>query len=177
MFKKWSIYGALLAAALLFAGCRFVKYSFSGASIGTGVNTVAIAYFPNTAPMVAPILSPTFTDALKDKFARQTRLTLLPDSEFDSGDMQFEGEITGYTSTPAAISGNEYASLNRLTITVRVKFTNNVETQYSFRDARSFSAYADYDSNRLLQEVESSLIPEIVEKLIEDIFNAAVSNW
>lgn len=160
----------LTAAIAVLAGCS-IKFSLSGASIAPEVQTVSIATFPNNAPMVAPILSSTLTDALQDRFARQTRLTQVR----ENGDLNFEGEITGYSTNPIAISGDEYAEMYRLTITVRVRFTNAIQPEYNFD--KSFSAYGDYNSSRLLQEVESTLIPEIVEQLVEDIFNAAVSNW
>ena len=163
------IVSALLV--LLASGGCSVKYSLSGASISPDAKTVSIAHFPNNALMVAPILSPTFTDALQDRFARQTRLQQVR----EGGDLNFEGEITNYTSVPASISGNEYATKNRLTITVKVRFTNAMEPQFNFD--RTFSAYQDYDTSRLLQEVEPTLIPEIVEMLVNDIFNASVSNW
>ena len=163
---------ALFTATLTILPSCTVKYSFSGASIPAAAQTVSIAYFPNNAAMVAPILSSTLTEALKDRFSRQTRLQQVP----DGGDLAFEGEIVNYTSTTASVSSQEYAVLNRLTITVRVRFTNAIEPQYNINN-RTFSAFADYDSNKLLQEVEGALIPEIVEKLVDDIFNAAVSNW
>ena len=87
-----------------------------------------------------------------------------------------EGEIVGYTSTTSSVSSGEYALQNRLTITVKVNFTNVVDEKASFK-ARTFSAYADYDSTKLLNEVESTLIPEIVEQIVTDIFMAAASNW
>ena len=160
----------LFAVAFLLGGCK-VKYSFTGASISPDAKTVSIAYFPNNAPLVAPILSPTLTDALQDRFLKQTRLSLVE----EDGDLAFEGEITGYSSSASSISGDEYAQLNRLTITVKVKFTNKFDSKLNY--TKTFSQYAEYDSNKLLQEVESTLIPEIVEKLVDDIFNAAVSNW
>ena len=79
-------------------------------------------------------------------------------------------------STTSSVSSGDYALQNRLTITVKVNFTNVVDDKASFK-ARSFSAYADYDSTKLLNEVESTLIPEIVEQLVTDIFMAAASNW
>lgn len=170
MKRLLSIASVAIAALVLLAGCS-VKFSFSGASISPNAKTVSIAYFPNNAPMVAPILSSTFTEALKDRFSRQTRLTEVS----ENGDLAFEGEITNYTSTTASVSSQEAAVLNRLTITVRVRFTNALEPQYNFN--KSFTAFSDYDSNILLQEVEGTLIPEIVEQLVDDIFNAAVSNW
>lgn len=148
-----------------------IKYSFSGASIPLEAKTVSIPYFPNNAPMVAPTLSSTLTDALQDKFARQTRLQLVD----TGGDLAFEGEISNYTSTPAAITSAETAAMNRLTITVKVKFTNIYEPQNNYN--KSFSAFTEYDANQLLQDVQDSLIQEIVEQLVQDIFNAAVANW
>ena len=135
------------------------------------MKTISIARFPNNALLVAPILSSTLTDALQERFARQTKLIQVP----ENGDLNFEGEITNYASTPAAISGDEYAVLNNLTITVRVRFTNAVDPSLNFD--KTFSAFSTYESSKLLQEVEPTLIPEIVDQLVEDIFNAAVSNW
>lgn len=148
-----------------------IKYSFTGASISPEVKTYSVADFPNVAPMVAPILSSTFTLALMEKMARSTSLSQVK----SDGDMSFEGEITDYTSMPIAVTGDEYASQNRLTITVRVKFTNRFQPKNNFD--RRFSAFEDYDNNQMLQSVEGTLIPQIVDKLITDIFNAAASNW
>ncbi len=169
-FRKSAAILSLFACLVAFAGCR-VKYSFTGASIPVAAKTFSVSYFPNNAPLVAPILSPTLTEAMQDKFIRQTRLQRIR----EGGDLHFEGEITGYTSTPSAITGNEQAASNRLTITVRVRFTDTVEPKNNYD--RSFSAYLDYSIQRSLQDAEQELIPEIVTMLVDDIFNAAVSNW
>ena len=94
----------------------------------------------------------------------------------EGGDFAFEDEITNYTSTTASVSSDDYALLNRLTITVRVRFTNAINEADSFAN-KTFSAYADYDSTRLLTEVEGELIPEIVDQIVTDIFQAAAGNW
>ena len=156
--------------ALCCTGCT-VKYSLSGASIPPDAKTFSVAYFPNNAPMVAPILSATMTDELTQRFASRTSLTQVT----DGGDFAFEGEIIGYTSTTSSVASGDYALQNRLTITVKVKFTNAIDDKMSFN--RNFSAYADYDSTKLLTEVEGALIAEIVEQLVTDIFMAAASNW
>lgn len=158
------------AVCLLFTSCT-VKYSLSGASIPPDAKTFSVAYFPNNAPLVAPILSATLTDELTQRFATRTRLVQVP----EGGDFAFEGEIIGYTSTTSSVSSGDYAVQNRLTITVKVKFTNAIDDKMSFN--KNFSAYADYDSTRLLTEVEGALITEIVEQLVTDIFMAAASNW
>jgi hypothetical protein len=158
---------ALLAVAAVANGC----YSFTGASIPVAAKTFSVAYFPNNAAMVAPTLSNALTEALKDRFTRQTRLTQVT----EEGDFAIEGEIIRYETTPTSVSADEYALQNRLTITVQVRFNNAVEPQWNFN--KSFSAFADYDANQLLQEVEGALIEEIVEILVDNIFNATASNW
>ena len=148
-----------------------IKYSFTGASISPEVKTYSVADFPNVAPLMSPILAPTFTAALMEKMARSTSLSQVR----SEGDMSFVGEIVDYSSSPVAVTGDEYASQNRLTITVRVKFVNRFQPKNDY-DKR-FSAYEDYDNNKMLQSVEPTLIPQIVEKLVTDIFNEAASNW
>ena len=158
--------------AVLLTGCGVaIKYSLSGASIPPDAKTFSVAYFPNNATMVSPILSSTLTEALVDIFTRRTRLTQVD----EGGDFAFEGEITNYTSTTSSVSSDEYALLNRLTITVKVRFTNALDESMSFN--RTFTAFEDYESTQLLTEVEGTLIPLIVEKLVTDIFQASASNW
>ncbi len=165
----------IVALSALLVGCGYtVGYSLSGASIPPDAKTYSVAYFPNNATMVAPILSSTLTDALKDMFSRRTRLTEVS----EAGDFAFEGEITNYTSTTSSVSAsttNDYGALNRLTITVKVRFTNAIDESASFN--KTFSAFADYESTSLLTEVEGELIPEIVDQIVDDIFQASASNW
>lgn len=152
-----------------FAGCGF--YSFTGASIPAGATTISVAFFPNDAPLVQPTLSQYFTDELQTKFLRQTNLRLIE----DGGDLHFEGSITGYSTMPVAIAGDDRAALNRLTITVRVKFVNELVDENSFES--SFSRFYDYPSNLSLSQVETQAIEVITEALVEDIFNRSLVNW
>jgi len=152
------------------SGCR-IGYSFSGASISPEMKTISVQFFANQAPLFQPTLSTTFTESLKDKMTSQTSLELVN----ATGDLNFEGEITGYSSNPVAIQQNETASLNRLTIAVPVKFTNAKNPKLSFD--RTFSQYTDYESTKTLSSAENELIPIVVDKLVEDIFNAALTNW
>ena len=167
-----TVLAALLCTALL-SGCIFFRggYSLSGASIPEGAKTFSVAYFPNNAPMVSPSLSSTLVEALKDKCSRQTKLQLVE----ENGDFAFEGEIVGYTSTTASVSSDDYAILNRLTITVKVKFTNAIVPENSFN--RTFTAFTDYESTQLLTDVQTELDAEIVSQIVTDIFQAAASNW
>ena len=160
----------LLAAALLLGACGI--YSFTGTSIQNDVNTVTINYFEYKAQKVNPSLSNDLTEALKTRFRRSTRLEQVD----QDGDLEITGEVTGYTVSATAITANEVAAQNRLTVTVRVNFTNRKHSEDDFEN-QTFSAYADYDSTNSLDAVESSLCTEIIDKLIEDIFNATVAQW
>lgn len=160
----------LLAAALLLSACGI--YSFSGTSIQNDVETIAIDFFEYRAEKVNPTLSNDLTEALRTRFRRMTRLEQVE----QDGDLEISGEITGYDVRPASVSAEEIATQNRLTVTVRVTFTNKKYPEDDF-EGKTFSAYADYDSNNSLDSVESTLCAEIVDKLIEDIFNASVAQW
>ncbi|MFM7177461.1 MAG: LptE family protein [Bacteroidota bacterium] len=159
------------AALLLLAigGCG--TYSFTGASIPPGTESVSISFFENRASIIQPTLSSTFTEKLKDRFVSQTNLRLIT----ADGDLHFEGYISDYQSRPVAIQGNDQAALNRLTITVSVNFKNKKDPKQDFDS--SFSRYVDYDSRKNLSAVEQELIAEICQQLTEDIFNKAVINW
>ena len=173
-FRKTAAAFALVAVTAIFlTGCT-AKISFSGASIPASAQTFSVSAFPNNAPMVAPALSSTFFDALLERMERQTRLS----QTREDGDLSFSGEITGYSSAPSMIGGSgtqEGATMNRLTITVKVQFVNAIEPQYNFN--KSFSAYEDYPVSETLMQAEGNLIPLIVETLVNDIFYAAVANW
>lgn len=154
---------------LLINGCGV--YSFTGASISPDIKSISIQQFPNLALLVQPTLSQSFTMALRDKFASQTNLNIVQ----NNGDLNIEGEITAYTNQPVAIQGNQQAALNRLTITVKVRFTNKKNNKQDFESI--FTRYRDYSSQSNLSAVENDLIKEINTDLVEDIFNKAVVNW
>ena len=161
---------ALLVMALAFIcqGCGI--YSFSGASIPAEAKTVSVAYFPNHAQLVNPLLSDNLTTALRDAMTNQTTLDVVE----SGGDLAFEGEITDYRTTPVAITG-QTAAMNRLTITVKVRFSNSIDETKDFES--SFSRYEDYPSDQDLISVQESLTATIVDQLVEDIFNKALVNW
>lgn len=148
-----------------------INYSFTGANISPAVKTFSVYYFPNRARLVNPTLSQSFTEALREKLQRQTSLNELA----EDGDLIFEGQVTGYEVRPMSIQKDDMAALNRLTVTVRVKYTNNIDPDQSLE--QTFSAYEDFDSTSSLSDVEDGLVPEIITKLTEDIFNATLANW
>ena len=161
---------SLIFAALVVHSCGI--YSFTGTSIQPDVKTVTINYFEYKALKVNPTLSNSMTESLKDKFRKMTRLEQV---DMD-GDLEITGSVTGYDVRAMAVTANEVAAQNRLTVTVRIDFANRKYPEDDFQ-GKSFSAYADYDSTQSLDAVESTLCDEIIEKLCEDIFNATVANW
>ena len=167
-----NLYLLLLGFILLpfISGCK-VSYSFSGASISPEVKTVAVQLFPNRANIVNPTLSQDFSDAFRDKIRDQTNLVFMS----RSGDVNFEGEIVEYRTSPMAITGNDRAAMNRFTIGIRVKFTNIIDPEQDFEEV--FNRYQDYDSSNDLSDVEEDLVEAILKQITEDIFNKAFVNW
>ena len=157
-----------LALVLICPSCGI--YSFSGASIPAEAKTVSVDYFPNHAQLINPMLSNNFTNALRDAMTNQTTLDMVE----AGGDIAFEGEITDYKTSPVAITG-QTAAMNRLTITVNVRFNNRIDETKDFE--QSFSRYEDYPSDQDLNSVQESLTATIIDQLVEDIFNKALVNW
>ncbi len=159
----------LLAIITLVVSCGI--YSFSGTSIQPDVFSITVRNIENRAMQVNPTLANQFTIALQEKYRRLTKLQMLP----EGGDLEVSGQITSYEVTPTAITADEVASMNRLTIAVKIKFVNVKHPEDNFE--KSFSAYQDYDSNNSLDAVQARLCEQIVETLVEDIFNATVADW
>ncbi len=146
-------------------------YSFTGASIPPEAKSFSVQQFPNNALLVEPLLSDQFSNALRNRFMSQTSLRMVP----INGDLEFEGEITEYVTSPTAIQADQTAALNRLTITVNVRFNNKFDESKSFEN--KFSHYVDYPSDQDLNSIKDGLMTEIVDVLVDNIFNKAVVNW
>jgi hypothetical protein len=159
----------IILAALAVSSCGI--YSFSGTSIQPDVKSITIPYVEYTALRVNPSLSNDLTEALKEKYRKLTRL-----EEVDvDGDLELVCTVTGYDVKATAVTANEMASQNRLTVTVKVEFSNR---KYPEDDVNNnFSAYEDFDATMSLDAVEAGLCETIIEKLVEDIFNATVAQW
>ncbi len=169
MIKKILQLG-IIVVILTLQNCS-IKYSFTGINLHPNDKTVCIKYIQNRAPLINPTLSQRLTDGLKDRFVSQTNLEM---TDYNA-DLTFEGEITGYKTVPTAITTDQQAAYNRLTVTVKMKYTSVNLPKSSFES--SFSRYADFESSKLLTDVEDELTNQIVEELIDDIFNKSVVNW
>jgi outer membrane lipopolysaccharide assembly protein LptE/RlpB len=154
---------------LMMSACGI--YSFTGASISPETKTVAVYLFQNNSNLVVPTLSQTITESLKDRIVTQTNLQLTR----NAADIEFEGKIIDYSVRPMTVQGNNVTSQNRLSISVKVKYTNKKEEAKSFE--YTFTRYADFPGTKNLPDVESELIKIISTQLIDDIFNKAFVNW
>lgn len=147
-------------------------YSFTGTNIQSDVKTIQIDYFPNNALLVEPTLSTVFTQQLQDLFLQQTNLELVK----SGGDLQFEGEITGYKISPMTATAEQTAAQNRITITVNVRFYNNKHDEDNFE--QTFSFYYDFPADESLSgTLLSTAYEEILTRITQDIFNASVAKW
>ena len=156
--------------AIVSLSCGKVTFNMSGATVGNA-KTCQVGYFENRAEIIYSPLSTQMTDALKDKIQASTSLKLVN----SNADVVFEGVITGYAVTSGQITAQNVAAKDRLTITVKVKFTNELDTDKNYE--KSFSRFQEYTGGTSLSSVESGLVNEILKEIMEDIFNEAFSSW
>ena len=161
---------AIILTALALSGCGI--YSFTGTSIQPDIKSITIDFFEYRAARVNPSLANDLTEGIKNQFRRLTKLEQL---DMD-GDLEISGAITNYEVSGSAFTSDEVAAQNRLVVSVSITFENRKYPEDNFEN-KTFSAYADYDSSRSLDAVESTYCAEIIEKIIEDIFNATVAQW
>lgn len=160
-----------LVMLLLPAGC-VPSYKFNGSAINYDIyKTIHIGEFPIRASLVYPPLQQTFENKLMDNITRQTRLQIVE----GNADLEMTGEITGYSLSPQAVGTDAYATETRLTITVRVKYTDNKNKANNVD--QSFSAYRQFSSSLMLTDVQDDLCTEISTELVDLIFNATLGNW
>lgn len=161
-----------LAATVVTLSSCMISYRFNGASIDySKTQSISIADFPNNAAMVNPNLSNNLSEGIRDIYSRQTRLQILR----RGGDMELEGEIVDYALTPMAISADNLSAETKLTITIKVRFTNNKAPEESFE--KTYSAYQTFDSSRLLTDVQDELCATMITELAENIYNDTVAKW
>lgn len=165
------IWLTLVATVVTMSSCM-ISYRFNGASIDySKTQSISIADFPNNAAMVNPNLSNNLSEGIRDIYSRQTRLQILR----RGGDMELEGEIVDYALTPMAISADNLSAETKLTITIKVRFTNNKAPEESFE--KTYSAYQTFDSSRLLTDVQDELCATMITELAENIYNDTVAKW
>ena len=161
----------VLFLGLLINSCS-ISYQFNGATIDYNlIKTISIQDFPNHATNVNPLLSAQFSDALRNKFIRQTRLRIVE----NNADLEIEGEITGYDLKGMAVKEDAFASMTELSITVKVRYTNNKRPTDDLE--QSFTSSKPFSNTQLLQDVEDQLVSEIIDDLIDQIYNATLGNW
>lgn len=149
-----------------------ISYKFNGSSIDyTKTKSISISDFPNTAELVYPPLSQEFSEALRDSYGKQTRLMLLK----KDGDLHLEGEIVGYQLTPLAITADSYSSQTKLTLTIKVRFSNNKNPEEDFE--KSYSAFQTFDSSKLLTDVQDDLMKLMIADIVDNIYNDTVAKW
>lgn len=148
-----------------------MKYSLKGISIPPDAKTISVIYFQNQATMANPVEAQKFTEKLRDMVSSQTNLALCK----QNGDLQFEGYISDYSVAPVAIQSTDQAALNRLTVTIHVKYTSKLEPDKNFE--QNFQRFYDYSASKTLTEIETSALDEINRQISEDVFQRAFNNW
>ncbi len=169
--RKINVSVLLMLTIVLFTACS-VKYGFNGASIDyTKTKTIQIADFPIRSSYVWGPMGPMFNNELKDVFANHTRLRQVK----RNGDLVIEGEITQYSQRNKAVSSEGYSAQTELSMTVNVRFTNNINHKEDFE--KQFTSTKTYETTQSLASVQEELVTQMVKDLTDQIFNATVANW
>ncbi len=167
-YKKTTI---LLSLLMLLTACS-VTYKFNGSSINyEKVKSISIDKFPIRSAYVWSPMESMFYNAITDEYAQKTKLEVLK----RNGDLQLSGEIVEYSQTNKAIAADGFAAQTQLKVSVNVRFTNNSNHNEDFE--RRFSATAEYDSSQQLNAVQEELVQEMIDDIVDQIFNATVANW
>lgn len=162
---------SLLVMLLVVAGCT-ISYKFNGASINYDIiKTISIENFPNRAVYQWGPMEAMFNNALSDIYVNQTKLQQVP----RGGDLMLSGEITTYDQVNKSISSDGYSSMMQLKMTVNVRFENAKNHSEDFE--RNFSASREFDASQQLNDVQEELVTQIIDEIVEQIFNATVANW
>ena len=172
MKRRTGILAAVFLVISLFTSCSF---TLNGASTA-GLKTIYVGFFENDAPLVISNLSQNFTEALKSRIRSTTNLSIVQTQQADA---VLTGTITGYSIAPVSIQATNsttapIAGASALTITVQVKYVNNVDKKLSYE--QSFSEPANFTGD-LSGTKQDNLIATINTAITEDIFNKAFANW
>ncbi|MCR4852834.1 MAG: hypothetical protein K5893_04520 [Prevotella sp.] len=166
---QWMV--AACVCFLVLVSCS-VNYSFNGASINYNeTKTIQIAEFPIRASYVWGPMASIFNNQLKDLYANHTRLIQVK----RNGDLVVEGEITQYQQRNKSVSAEGYSAQTELSMTVNVRFTNNVNHTQDFE--QQFTATATYETTQSLNSVQEELVTQMSKDITDQIFNATVANW
>ena len=151
--------------------CRYGFKSTTG--IPASVNTFFVDVFdvePRNAPVV---IGQDFSILLADKIRRESRL----DPVDTDPDIEFEGSITKFEITYEAPQPGETTAFSRLNMTIRVKYTDNLDEERSWEKPENFSFFFDFASDTNLIDIQDEAVDAIFEQMVEDVFNKAFTNW
>jgi len=159
---------------LVLTSCKY--YSFTGASIPEGAETVQVNFFVNNAAnevgsVFEPGLDRDFTNAVQEMLLNQTNLEITT----VNGHLIYEGEIIEYRVTPMTATAQQTAAQNRLTMAVNVRFFNTLDDEDDFE--KRFSFFYDFDAIVQLQSIQAEAHEILFERITQDIFNESLAKW
>ncbi len=149
-----------------------VSYKFTGTSLNYDkVKSISVDKFPIRSSYVWAPMESMFYNTLVDEYSKKTKLSVIK----RGGDLQVSGEIVEYSQTNKSVAADGYSAQTQLKVTVNVRFVNNSNHSEDFE--QRFSSTADYDSSQQLTQVQEMLVQEIINEIVDQIFNATVANW
>lgn len=173
LIKKYYKLVSILSVAVCILTACTISYKFNGVSINYDkVKTISFENFPNrSAAFVWGPMESMFNTALQDIYMQQTRLKQIK----QGGDLELSGEITNYDAYNKGVGSDGYSTMAELRMTVNVRFVNNTNHAEDFE--QQFSASREYNASQQLASVQEDLVNQMIDEIVEQIFNATVANW
>lgn len=161
----------LCIGGVIFPGCAY--YGFSGASVPSHLETIAVPIAEDNTSSPVPTLGPDLTGFLTDQFVGRTSLSL--ENNETNADAVLQARIMSYRNEPTGVGGDERATVNSVQIRVQARYYDQLKD--STMVEQSFTGSAEYDPTEGGLSGEQQAAQLALERLGEDIFNTATSDW
>ncbi len=146
-------------------------YSFRGSSVPSHIRTIAVPIFDDQSGFGEAGLRENFTNSVIARFTSDNTLQV---TDRNNADSILEGVITGVKPEPSVVGGGEQVRKWRITIEVKVTYTD-VKMRRKLWE-KVMSNWGDYEYTGGLS-ARAEGIQQAINKLAEDILIETVSGW
>ncbi|MGB0934174.1 MAG: LPS assembly lipoprotein LptE [Lishizhenia sp.] len=167
----------LIGFVFLIQSCWPTSIAFKDGSIPENWKFFFVDLLENNAPNAPINYGPQLTEELKDAIQNRTGVKLAPSAESKS-DFTLSGIINNYAVSPVAITQNDNAAKNRLTVAIQFDlFIAATDEKEEELITFNVSRFTDYDADQDLGAVQNELFLDINDQIIQDVLNKLTSNW
>jgi len=158
---------------LIVSGYQCGYYSFSGSSLPSHINTVAVPMFENKTSEFG--VREDITDTIINQFTQDNSLKV---ADRRSADSMVSGTIVNIREQAGAYNTNEEVKEIRVYVSIQAKFEDLKKHKTIWEE--SITQWGTYNPTLPPGDEGSTRqdgIKEAIEKIADDIFNKTVSGW